>query len=80
MSSLGDLAALKPASETLEALNQLSEKVAILPTSICVFKILPCLARTLQMASTDFNNRDSREACRQVNTDEKSAWKCYFTL
>ena len=80
MSSLGDLAALKPASETLEALNQLSEKVPILPTSICVFKILPCLARTLQMASTDFNNRDSREACRQVNTYEKSAWKCYFTL
>jgi hypothetical protein len=66
MASLGELAALKPANESLEILGQLSEKVPILPASICVHKILPSLARTLQMACTDFNNRDSREACRQV--------------
>ena len=67
MASLGELAALKPANESLEVLGKLVDKVPILPTSICVHKILPSLARTLQMACTDFNNRDSREACRQVN-------------
>lgn len=66
MASLGDLVALKPANETLEILGKLIEKVPILPMSICIHKILPNVARTLQMACTDFNNRDSRESCRQV--------------
>ena len=70
MASLGELAALKPANESLEILGQLSEKIPILPMSICVHKILPSLARTLQMASTDFSNRDSRESCRQVTRNE----------
>ena len=74
MASLGDLAALKPANETLEALGQLSEKVAMLPVSICIHKILPSLARTLQMACTDFSNRDSRESCRQVCYTAKPSW------
>jgi SCY1-like protein 1 len=72
MATLGDLAALKPANETLEALGQLSEKVPILPISICIHKILPSLSRTLQMACTDFNNRDARESCRQVTAGKSN--------
>jgi len=63
--SLGELAALKPAAENLACLSQITERVGTLPVSICIHKILPSLARTLQMACTDFSNRDSREACRQ---------------
>lgn len=77
MASLGELAALKPANESLEILGQLSEKVPILPMSICVHKILPSLARTLQMACTDFTNRDSRESCRQVGVMRRLCW-CYM--
>ena len=80
MASLGDLEALKPAAESLEILTQLSEKIPNLPVSICVHKILPSLARTLQMACTDFNNRDSREACRQVRKKNHNSAAQYFVI
>ena len=63
--SLGELAGLKPANETLEILNQLQSKLENIPKSICLHKVLPSLARVLLTASTDFANRDARESCRQ---------------
>lgn len=63
--SLGELAGLKPANETLEILSQLSSNVENIPKPICLYKILPSLARALLTASTDFANRDARESCRQ---------------
>jgi SCY1-like protein 1 len=62
--SLGELAGLKPANESLGTLKELSTKVDAIPTTICVHKILPSVARALQMACTDFANRDARELCR----------------
>lgn len=64
LSSLGELS-IKPPSESLEIIGQLSTKVGGIPKSVCLHKILPALARALQMAVNDFSNRDSREACRQ---------------
>ena len=64
--SLGELAALKPAKESLDVLEQLADRVTTLPKPICEHKILPRLGDALQMASNDFVNRDARESCRQT--------------
>eukprot|EP01036_Dinobryon_divergens_P032364 gene32364-41931_t len=46
-------------------ISKLEPSVADISKSICAYKILPNIARILQMAVNDFPNRDAREICRQ---------------
>ena len=49
-----------------QVISKLEPSVADISKSICAYKILPNIARILQMAVNDFPNRDAREICRQV--------------
>ena len=63
--SIGELS-LKAPREFLEVISKMEPKVAGLSRAVCAHKILPNLARTLQIAVNDFPLRDAREGCRQV--------------
>lgn len=62
--SLGDLA-IKPPSDSLEILGNLTSRVPEIPRTVCIHKILPSVGRALQMALNDFSTRNARESCRQ---------------
>jgi hypothetical protein len=62
-----DQLAFKTAAELSVAIAKLEPLVGDISVSICSYKIMPSLTKTLQIAVNDFNtNRDAREACRQV--------------
>lgn len=65
LSNLGELA-IKPTGESISILGNITSQVSLIPRPVCIHKILPSVARVLQMAVNDFSNRDSRETCRQV--------------
>mmetsp|Transcript_10613 Transcript_10613/g.10688 ORF Transcript_10613/g.10688 Transcript_10613/m.10688 type:complete len:926 (+) Transcript_10613:164-2941(+) len=65
MASLGELA-LKPAQECIDILGKLTSRAGGIPKAVCTHKILPSMGRALATASTDFQNRDLREASRQT--------------
>jgi SCY1-like protein 1 len=62
--SLGELS-IKPANESIQILGQVASQIQNIPKSVCIYKILPSVAKSLRMAINDFSNRDSRESCRQ---------------
>eukprot|EP01038_Epipyxis_sp_PR26KG_P008742 gene8742-11813_t len=64
LESIGELN-LKTPKEQMEVFNQIEPRVNELASSICVYKIVPCLIQTLQISVNDFANRDARETCRQ---------------
>lgn len=61
--SLGELS-IKPPTESIEILGQVASQIQNIPKSVCIYKILPSVAKSLRMAINDFSNRDSRESCR----------------
>mmetsp|Transcript_3639 Transcript_3639/g.4984 ORF Transcript_3639/g.4984 Transcript_3639/m.4984 type:complete len:813 (+) Transcript_3639:41-2479(+) len=65
LESIDELALKSSSKEALEVIAKLEPTVADISRSICAYKIMPNIARILQMAVNDFPNRDAREACRQ---------------
>jgi hypothetical protein len=65
MRDIGELQ-LKPAVECLDMFKTLKEKIDVISTAACSFKILPSIGHSLKLAAGDFSNRDARETCRQV--------------
>lgn len=65
MGALSELAIKQP-MESLDLLQGMRDKIAIITRPISTFKILPAVARALNTSVNDYQNRDSREACRQV--------------
>lgn len=65
MRDIGELQ-LKPAVECLDMFKTLKEKIDVISTAACSFKILPSIGHSLKLAAGDFANRDARETCRQV--------------
>ena len=67
MSTLNELS-LKQPLECMEILEGLRDNIDLVTMPVCTHKVLPVVARTLRMCSTDFQNRDARESCRNVHT------------
>jgi hypothetical protein len=65
MAALSELAIKQP-MESMDILQGMRDKIAIITKPVSTFKILPAVARALNTSVTDYQNRDSREACRQV--------------
>lgn len=63
--SIGELS-LKSPKEFLEVISKMEDKLTVLSKPVCAHKILPNIARSLQIAMNDFPLRDAREGCRQV--------------
>ena len=65
MSSLTELS-IKTPQESMELMTSLVNSDSTVPVSACTHKLLPFVGRNLQIVANDFQNRDSREICRQL--------------
>lgn len=63
--NIGELS-LKSPKEFLEVISKMEDKINVLSKSVCAYKILPNISRSLQIAINDFPIRDAREISRQV--------------
>jgi len=65
MNSLTELS-IKTPLESVELMISLVKNDSNIPLSACTYKLLPFVGRNLLIAVNDFQNRDSRDICRQM--------------